>query len=81
MPLEDSTVESTTDSIVPSTTPTPICAVNLPCGWGIYSKNRKSIEYFMRSTCICPSNTKCRIDGEDLSLGAYVYRCIAKETV
>jgi len=79
MQSSEVTTETTTASIIDklaSTTIAPKCIVNSqPCGWGVFSKNRKKIDYFIKNTCKCASSQKCLLDGEDLSLGAYVYRC------
>lgn len=80
---EATPTESSTQLVEKSTTTTSSlkCIVNQqPCGWGVFSKNRKKVDYFIKNTCSCPASYKCLLDGEDLSLGAYVYRCKERTT-
>ncbi|GAB1865303.1 hypothetical protein CAJAP_06382 [Camponotus japonicus] len=48
---------------------------NAACGWAVYERDLRSIEYYMRNTCECPDSYKCVRVGDDLSASAYVYRC------
>ncbi|EFN67819.1 hypothetical protein EAG_07317 [Camponotus floridanus] len=54
---------------------------NTACGWAVYERDLRSIEYYMRNTCDCPDTYKCVRVGDDLSASAYVYRCRENITV
>ncbi|KAJ8914576.1 hypothetical protein NQ315_010040 [Exocentrus adspersus] len=56
------------------------CTGRTPCGWAIYNRTTRYIEYFMRNKCACDDEKKCLRDDEDLSIAAYVYRCKVEET-
>jgi hypothetical protein len=74
MSTEGTTTATTT--IESSTIATQYCTGTVPCGWAIYGNNKKKIiQYFLKNTCKCSPDDVCILDGEDLSLGAHVYRC------
>lgn len=54
---------------------------NTACGWAVYERDLRSIEYYMKNTCECPETYKCVRVGDDLSASAYVYRCRENITV
>ncbi|KAG5673189.1 hypothetical protein PVAND_003256 [Polypedilum vanderplanki] len=72
---------TTEDATKLSTTTDPSQALcekdRQPCGWAVYGTGKRNkIQYFIQNTCFCNKETqKCILDGEDLSLSAYVYRC------
>lgn len=52
-----------------------ICDHN-PCGWAIYKKFTREVNDFVKNMCECADDTyKCVHVEDDLSIGAYVYRC------
>lgn len=52
-----------------------IC-LHMPCGWAVYHKHTRNVEYFMKNACECEDQSyKCVRSGDDLSASAYVYRC------
>lgn len=52
-----------------------------PCGWAIYKKFTRQVEYFMKNTCECPDYSyKCLHAEDDLSASAYVFRCQQNST-
>nr|XP_012223219.1 PREDICTED: uncharacterized protein LOC105672698 [Linepithema humile] len=54
---------------------------NGPCGWAVYHKHTRNVEYFMKNACECADETyKCVRSGDDLSASAYVYRCRQNST-
>ncbi|XP_044734446.1 uncharacterized protein LOC123296837 [Chrysoperla carnea] len=54
-----------------------ICKNQTPCGWAVYTSITKTIDYFMtNSRCSCPENFTCGRTDDDLSISAYVYRCL-----
>ncbi|GIY79083.1 hypothetical protein CEXT_388571 [Caerostris extrusa] len=52
-----------------------LCSMTTPCGWEIYKPYIRTIEYFMKSPCDCPSGTHCARSSDDISISAFVYRC------
>ncbi|XP_074029908.1 uncharacterized protein [Leptinotarsa decemlineata] len=54
----------------------PPCLGRTPCGWAVYNKMDRVIEYFLDNKCSCVDGKKCLRDGDDLSIAAYVYRCV-----
>lgn len=73
--LEDTMNSSSTDSTTSKND--EVCQENTPCGWAVYIPFTRKIDYFMKNTCVCPSdnNTLCIKVDDDLSVSAYVYRC------
>lgn len=71
-PQESTSQSSTTEE-------DPICGSDRqPCGWAVYgtSGNKGKIQYYIKNKCKCQKETqKCLLDGDDLSLSAWVYRC------
>ncbi|XP_031622472.1 uncharacterized protein LOC116340238 [Contarinia nasturtii] len=67
------------DEAVSSTTPKEeaICQENTPCGWAVYTPFTRKVDYFMKNTCVCPTenNVVCLKTDDDLSVSAFVYRC------
>lgn len=51
------------------------CPSTTACGWAVYERDLRTIEYYMKNTCDCPETFKCVRVGDDLSASAYVYRC------
>ncbi|XP_018570615.1 uncharacterized protein LOC108910492 [Anoplophora glabripennis] len=51
------------------------CSGRTPCGWAIYNRTTRYIEYFMKNRCFCDNEKKCLRDDDDISIAAYVYRC------
>ncbi|XP_017778255.1 PREDICTED: uncharacterized protein LOC108563929 [Nicrophorus vespilloides] len=51
------------------------CLKNTPCGWAVYHRFSREIDYFMRNRCECPKHKKCIRTDDDISVNAYVYRC------
>jgi hypothetical protein len=52
-----------------------VCQGRTPCGWAVYNKMTRYIDYFMRNKCECSKEKKCLRDDDDISITAYVYRC------
>ncbi|GFY75850.1 uncharacterized protein TNIN_453311 [Trichonephila inaurata madagascariensis] len=52
-----------------------ICSKTTPCGWEIYKPYIRTVEYFMKSPCDCPSGSRCVRSSDDISISAFVYRC------
>ncbi|EFA09612.1 uncharacterized protein LOC664098 [Tribolium castaneum] len=52
-----------------------ICQGRTPCGWAVYNKMTRFIDYFMRNKCECNKEKRCLRDDDDISITAYVYRC------
>ncbi|XP_044271137.1 uncharacterized protein LOC123015466 [Tribolium madens] len=52
-----------------------ICQGRTPCGWAVYNKMTRFIDYFMRNKCDCSKEKRCLRDDDDISITAYVYRC------
>ncbi|KAF8773714.1 uncharacterized protein LOC129984421 [Argiope bruennichi] len=52
-----------------------LCSMTTPCGWEIYKPYIRTVEYFMKSPCDCPSGTRCARSSDDISISAFVYRC------
>ncbi|XP_054285733.1 uncharacterized protein LOC129002155 [Macrosteles quadrilineatus] len=52
-----------------------ICHSRTPCGWAVYIPFTRTVDYFMKNTCVCPKNKVCLRTDDDLSVSAYVYRC------
>ncbi|XP_046678701.1 uncharacterized protein LOC124366305 [Homalodisca vitripennis] len=46
-----------------------------PCGWAVYIPFTRTVDYFMKNTCVCPKGKSCLRTDDDLSVSAYVYRC------
>ncbi|KAB0794896.1 hypothetical protein PPYR_11735 [Photinus pyralis] len=52
-----------------------ICKKNTPCGWGVYNRFSRLVNYFMKNNCTCPKDTSCiRVD-DDISTAAFIYKC------
>ncbi|GFS46478.1 uncharacterized protein NPIL_248811 [Nephila pilipes] len=56
-----------------------ICSKTTPCGWEIYKPYIRTVEYFMKSPCDCPSGSRCTRSSDDISISAFVYRCSSTE--
>ncbi|CAL1268027.1 unnamed protein product [Larinioides sclopetarius] len=56
-----------------------MCSMTTPCGWEIYKPYIRTVEYFMKSPCDCPSGTRCVRSSDDISISAFVYRCSPTE--
>ncbi|RZC35438.1 hypothetical protein BDFB_003921 [Asbolus verrucosus] len=52
-----------------------VCQGRTPCGWAVYNRMTRFIDYFMRNKCECSKEKKCLRDDDDISITAYVYRC------
>lgn len=52
------------------------CETNTPCGWALYVPFSRQIEKFMKNTCECEKNYDCIRTDDDVSISAYVYRCV-----
>jgi hypothetical protein len=50
------------------------------CGWGVYGEKKNKIKFFIRNTCRCSSEFGCLLDDDDLSLGAFIYKCKERKT-
>lgn len=51
------------------------CSDNTPCGWAVYTRFTRVVDYFMKNTCTCETGLECiRVD-DDVSVSAYVYKC------
>lgn len=68
VPEINSTTESTTPGI-------KICHYRTPCGWAVYNRISRNIDFFMKNICECPSDKTCAQGEDNLSVGAYVYHC------
>ncbi|XP_035227822.1 uncharacterized protein LOC118200020 [Stegodyphus dumicola] len=53
-----------------------ICSKSTPCGWEVYRPVTRTIEYFIASPCKCPNGSRCTRSSDDISISAYVHRCI-----
>ncbi|KAF2898919.1 hypothetical protein ILUMI_07257 [Ignelater luminosus] len=58
-----------------SNSPTEVCQRSTPCGWAVYTRYTRVIDYFMKNKCECPADKKCIRTDDDISVAAYVYRC------
>lgn len=52
-----------------------ICINSTPCGWAVYNKNSRVVDYFMKNRCTCTPDTQCIRSEDDISINAFVYRC------
>ncbi|KAJ3643130.1 hypothetical protein Zmor_025858 [Zophobas morio] len=52
-----------------------VCQGRTPCGWAVYNRITRYIDYFMKNKCECSKEKKCLRDDDDISITAYVYRC------
>ncbi|XP_057377077.1 uncharacterized protein LOC130698448 [Daphnia carinata] len=53
------------------------CGFHTPCGWGVYNSNTRQMDYFVRNICQCNRPLeRCLRAGDDVSISAYVYRCV-----
>lgn len=51
------------------------CSQDTPCGWAVYTRFTRVVDYFMKNTCTCEAGRECiRVD-DDVSVSAYVYKC------
>lgn len=51
------------------------CSDNTPCGWAVYTRFTRVVDYFMKNTCTCKTGLECiRVD-DDVSVSAYIYKC------
>ncbi|XKL65740.1 hypothetical protein PGB90_009160 [Kerria lacca] len=78
VPTPTTTAPSTLAPTTPletTTTSVKICHGNTPCGWAVYIPLTRRVDYFMKNTCVCPSDKSCLRFDDDLSVSAYVYRC------
>ncbi|XP_065200047.1 uncharacterized protein LOC135831463 [Planococcus citri] len=63
-------------SPTPSTTKSPFtCYGRTPCGWAVYTRWERKFEYFMKNNCACADDKICKIDDDNVSIAAFVYRC------
>ncbi|XP_044754961.1 uncharacterized protein LOC123313918 [Coccinella septempunctata] len=46
-----------------------------PCGWAVYNRITRNIDFFMGNKCSCKPELNCTRDDDDISITAYVYRC------
>ncbi|KAJ8959985.1 hypothetical protein NQ318_009420 [Aromia moschata] len=67
------------DSSTESAPTKEMCISRTPCGWAIYNRTNRYIEYFMKNRCECEGEKKCLRDDDDISIAAYVYRCKIEE--
>lgn len=57
------------------------CGLHTPCGWGVYNSNTRQMDYFVRNICQCNRPLeRCLRAGDDVSISAYVYRCVRSRT-
>ncbi|CAL1266721.1 unnamed protein product [Larinioides sclopetarius] len=61
--------------VIKRSTQMTYCSGSTPCGWEIYQPATRSVEYFVKSPCDCPSGTECLRYSDDISIAAYVFRC------
>ncbi|CAA9996267.1 unnamed protein product, partial [Nesidiocoris tenuis] len=52
------------------------CEMRTPCAWGVYVPFTRQFDYYMKNTCKCPKGTDCTRMDDDISVSAYIYRCI-----
>ncbi|XP_046441919.1 uncharacterized protein LOC124192580 [Daphnia pulex] len=58
-----------------------LCGLHTPCGWGVYNSNTRQMDYFVRNICTCNRpQERCLRAGDDVSISAYVYRCVRSRT-
>ncbi|XP_063228225.1 uncharacterized protein LOC134534104 [Bacillus rossius redtenbacheri] len=62
-----------------SDTESRMCYNSTPCGWMVYVPFTRRIDYFMKNTCDCPKGKTCQQAEDDLSVSAYIYRCMDAE--
>ncbi|KAK4875508.1 hypothetical protein RN001_011930 [Aquatica leii] len=55
--------------------PIKICHNSTPCGWAVYKRFTRMIDYFMKNNCVCPPEKNCIRTDDDISVAAFVYRC------
>ncbi|KAL3269780.1 hypothetical protein HHI36_008840 [Cryptolaemus montrouzieri] len=46
-----------------------------PCGWAVYNRFTRNIDFYMGNKCSCSPGLNCTRDDDDISITAYVYRC------
>lgn len=52
-----------------------VCHTNTPCGWGVYNRFSRLVNYFMKNNCRCEKDKSCiRVD-DDISTAAFIYKC------
>ncbi|XP_054715208.1 uncharacterized protein LOC129224688 [Uloborus diversus] len=68
-------VLSCLDARAIKSTPSSICSAMTPCGWEVYKPYVRTVEFFMKSPCDCPSDQRCVRYSDDISISAYVHRC------
>lgn len=54
------------------------CPPSTPCGWAVYIPATRRVDYFMKNTCSCKSDKICLKVDDDLSVSAYVYKCMER---
>jgi hypothetical protein len=58
---------------------TKYCEELTPCKWMVYGRNYKKVNLIISTkTCVCSDAMDCSFVEENLSLGAFVYRCVSK---
>lgn len=55
-----------------------LCEHQMPCGWAIYAKGTRDLDYFMKNRCKCDVTDNCVRVEDDISQYAFVYRCRPK---
>lgn len=64
----------------PATTTAKFCEERTACKWNVYGKNQnKRVDLMIpNKTCRCSDTMDCAYTEDNLSMGAFVFRCIAK---
>lgn len=52
--------------------------VSSTCGWAFYETATKDVDYYLKNTCYCPGEKVCIRLEDDVSLKAWVYKCLAE---
>ncbi|KAG5883932.1 hypothetical protein JTB14_003754 [Gonioctena quinquepunctata] len=52
-----------------------VCVASTPCGWAVYNKTNRMIDYFLENKCVCEGEQKCIRKRDDLSIAALAARC------